>query len=74
VPTPICATQVVRCDFCGAELEDDRVYNLKLYFLFIFVVFVLSLFLPLWLVLASLTVLLAIVIRNMRFIEKSGHG
>jgi uncharacterized protein (DUF983 family) len=65
---------VVRCDSCGAELEDDRVYNLKLYFLFIFVVFVLSLFLPLWLVLASLPVLLAIVIRNMRFIEKSGHG
>jgi hypothetical protein len=55
-------------------LEDDRVYNLKLYFVFILVVLVLSLFLPLYLVLAFLPVLLAILVRNMRFIEKSGQG
>jgi hypothetical protein len=68
------ATQVVRCASCGAMLEDDRVYNLKLYFVFILVVLVLSLFLPVYLVLAFLPVLLAILVRNMRFVEKSGQG
>jgi hypothetical protein len=68
------ATQVVRCASCGAMLEDDRVYNLKLYFVFMLVVLVLSLFLPVYLVLAFLPVLLAILVRNMRFVEKSGQG
>lgn len=71
---PIRVTPVLRCDSCGAGLEDDRVYNLKLYFVFIFFVLVLSLLLPLWLALAFLPVLLAIVIRNMRFVETSGDG
>jgi uncharacterized protein (DUF983 family) len=74
LPAPLRATQVVRCASCGALLEDDRVSNLKLYFVFILVVLVLSLFLPLYLVLAFLPVLLAILVRNMRFVEKSGQG
>jgi phage FluMu protein Com len=74
LPAPLRATQVVRCASCGAMLEDDRVYNLKLYFVFILVVLVLSLFLPVYLVLAFLPVLLAILVRNMRFVEKSGQG
>jgi hypothetical protein len=71
---PLRAMEVVRCDSCGALLKDDRVSNLKLYFVFILVVLVLSLFLPLYLVLAFLPVLLAILVRNMRFVEKSGQG
>jgi uncharacterized protein (DUF983 family) len=68
------AAQVLRCDSCGAVFEDDRVCNLKLYFVLILVVCTLSLFLPLWLALAFQPALIAILVRNMRFIEKGGPG
>jgi hypothetical protein len=47
---------------------------LKLYFVLILVVCTLSLFLPLWLALAFQPALIAILVRNMRFIEKGGPG
>jgi predicted nucleic acid-binding Zn ribbon protein len=74
LPVPIRATQSVLRGSCGTLLEDARVHNLKLYFVFILVVLVLSLFLPLYLVLAFLPALVAILLRNMRCVEKSGQG
>jgi predicted nucleic acid-binding Zn ribbon protein len=63
--------QDVQCGSCGTVLEDDRVYNLKLYFVLIFIVIVLSIFLPIYLTLALIPVLIAILVRQMRFVEKS---
>ena len=68
---PIVFRQFFKCRSCGAVLEDDRIYNMKLYFLFIFFVLVSVLLLPVYLVIPLFFALVWIVVRNMRFIVRA---
>jgi hypothetical protein len=69
-PVPITAKQSVQCQSCGAILEDDRIYNIKLYFAFVAIVLASGLFLPLILLVALIPICLLILVRNMRFVQK----
>jgi hypothetical protein len=69
-PVPIRAKQSVQCKSCGAVLEDDRIYNTKLYVFFVAIILALGLFAPLVVVVALMPIFLLILVRNMRFVQK----
>lgn len=69
-PVPITAKQSVQCQSCGAILEDDRTHNMKLYLAFVAVILASGLFFPLIFVVALIPIILLILIRNMRFVQK----
>jgi predicted nucleic acid-binding Zn ribbon protein len=69
-PLRLRMAQDVQCSSCRTVLEDDRVYNMKLYFILIFIVIILSISLPIYVTLALIPMLVAILVRHMRFVEK----
>jgi len=62
--------QHVRCESCGAALEDDRAYNMKLYLIFLAIVMVVASVAPLYVSIPVVAVLVLAVVGCMRFIEK----
>lgn len=69
-PIPITAKQCVQCQSCGAILEDDRLYNMKLYFAFIMITIATGLFSSLVFSVILFPVYVIILMRNMRFVQK----
>ena len=51
-------------------LEDDRPYNMKLFFIFLAIAFVVASVVPLYISLPIIAVLVFGVVGNMRFIER----
>lgn len=62
--------QYVKCKACGVVLEDDRPYNMKLFFIFLAIAFVVASVVPLYISLPIIAVLVFGVVGNMRFIER----
>jgi len=71
-PIGLTTRRDVLCKSCGAMLEDDRAYNMKLYLIFLAIIMVVASVAPLYLSIPVVAVLVLAVLGSMRFIEKRG--
>lgn len=71
-PIRLSLRQYVECKSCGATLEDDRAYNVKLYLIFLAILMVVASVAPLYVSIPVVAVLVLAVVGNMRFMEKRG--
>lgn len=67
-------SQYVKCHSCGVILEDDRGYNMKLYLVVLFIFLVFSSQVPIYAMGVLGALLLVLLVRNMRFVERGDDG
>lgn len=65
--------QYVKCHSYGVILEDDRGYNMKLYLVVLFIFLLISSWVPIYAMNVLGALLLVLLIRNMRFVERGDN-